>query len=142
MLSSITRTCGECDLLSPSRACVLVTKGKMEGRAWPLVNQPRQCLGFMPLKESYDNRTGRELWPYLGLISQFDQVGKVAGDAIRLVATELSTGSKSASQVIKAGAQAGINSRAIQRAAERLMVEKTRPKFRGGWVWSLREGDM
>jgi hypothetical protein len=93
------------------------------------------------LKESYDNRTGRDLWPHLEVIARFDQAGHVSEAALRFVATELSTGPKPAGSVIEAGSKKSINSRAIQRAAERLQVEKNRPKFSGSWIWSLREGD-
>ena len=131
MLNSITRTCGECDWLSPSRACVLIIRGMMDGQAWPLVNQPRQCLGFMPLKESYDNRTGRELWPEL---VAFEEHG---GGVTGFLASELIRGPVPAAEIISRARIAGVTMRSIQRAAEKLLIKRRKCRFSGGWIWSL-----
>lgn len=132
-----TRTCSQCENITPGQTCLLVVWGKLEGDVRPKPNKQRQCLGYSPLPEVFDDRDGTTLWPHLEVVRDVAVLGNVAMAAVSFVAEELARGPKSAFQVIQAAQLAGLNSRAVQRASITLRVHKTHLGFQGVWLWAL-----
>jgi len=61
--------------------------------------------------------------------------------ACELLADLLGNGPRHASEILAAAEGANVSKRTMQRAANMLLVTKTRSAFRGGWIWALPEGD-
>lgn len=119
------RTCSECDRMSIGGTCL----SKVEPRPNP--REPRQCTRFVALRESYDARSGRELWPEMAISEEY-------GDGLMgFLASQLVFGPVAANDIISRAKASGITKRSIQRAAEKLLVKRTKSRFGGGWNWSL-----
>ena len=132
------------------------------GERWPDARKPRRCLSYLPEYGSYDSRTGFQLWPEavnqsverlaeqsvislppLVEVKTVKQPGSLAEIAERFLIDALAHGCLSSSEVISHGTEIGIGKRTLQRAAERLMLIRTKTAFSGGWLWALPqcEGD-
>ena len=119
------RTCSECDRMSIGGTCL----SKVEPRPHP--RELRQCTRFVALRESYDSRSGRELWPEIAISEEY------GGGLMGFLASQLVFGPVAANDIISRAQMAGVSKRAIQRAAEKLLVKRTKCHFSGGWNWSL-----
>lgn len=124
-LLSEYRTCSECDRISATGTCLESAESRPNQRA------PRQCIHFVPFRDAYDLRTGRELWPCKAASESHG--GGVKG----FLAGLLALGPESSDTIIAKAIEAGISKRSIQRAAEQMLVIRTKCGFRDGWVWAL-----
>ena len=124
-VSSEYRTCSECDRISASGACLEGAEDRPSQRA------PRQCIHFVPFRDAYDLRTGRELWPCKAASESHG--GGVKG----FLAGLLALGPESSDVIIAKAIEAGISKRSIQRAAEQMLITRTKCGFRDGWIWAL-----
>lgn len=127
--TNITRSCGECSRFSSAGTCLESVEHRPNARV------PRQCLGFLPVPEAYDDRTGRELWPEL---ANYVEAG---GGAKGFLAAALTAGPVPSAQIIIQAGAAGIPERSIQRAAEKLGVLRTKAGFKEGWKWALQNAE-
>lgn len=149
------RTCSTCSVLSAAGSCMSAAES---GERWPDARKPRRCLSYLPEYGSYDSRTGFQLWPEAvnqsveRLAEQsvitlppktVKQSGHLVEIAERFLIDALAHGRLSSSEVISHGTEIGIGKRTLQRAAERLMLIRTKTAFSGGWLWALPqcEGD-
>lgn len=138
------RTCQLCECLSATGVCIAAAKG-LPGSAptnyRPDIHISRRCLAYKPVFGSYEKRSGLELWPELVLLDEIDEPGREIRRAIALVYGMLLAGGCQAREVVAAGKPIGLHPRTLERAATRLGVIKSKSAFRGGWYWSLPEGD-
>ena len=128
-LPSNLRTCSECDRMSIGGTCL----SKVEPRPNP--RELRQCTRFVALRESYDSRSGRELWPEIAISEEY------GGGLMGFLASQLVFGPVAANDIISRAQMAGVSKRSIQRVAEKIPIRRTKSRFRGGWLWALPDSE-
>lgn len=140
------RTCNQCGRLSSAGTCLAAILGEVEGAPMdyrPAVREPRRCLAYAPPHLNRDSRTGRELWPEIA--TQSDKRNLAEGDMLAidiaraLITSMLKDGPRDAAEVFAAAERDGLHARTVQRAAESLLVVKTKSQWAGGWTWAMPE---
>jgi len=89
---------------------------------------------FVEFENGTVNTTADEA---LGASIQSD--GGELREAERFLQVELSATDLPANRIKELASQAGISSRTLRRAADKIGIRRTKAGFQGGWVWQLPE---
>lgn len=145
------RTCASCEHFSAGGACL---RADLSGLARPAPRALRRCPAYAPDIESFDGRTGAQLWPELAGASEpqggrvnergDDTLGQPPASALQAATAWLRRELLAGPQVVPAlrarAETAGHAWRTVQRAAEALGVDGCRMGFGEPAAWQLPGG--